>query len=205
VQVRGDRACFTRPELKAERVSYPVMTPSAARGVLEAIFWKPEMRYQITKIEVLSPIKWFRIRRNETSRVVSVKGALSGEIVDTVAHRDQRSTLALRDVAYRIHAQVALEQHSTKTEAAYRDQFRRRVTRGACFTRPFLGTREFACDFSDPDDTPPISDTADLGVMLHTIHFTTPRQFEWFTARLENGVLNVPARGIAATAPTIGA
>lgn len=205
VQVHGDFACFTRPELKVERVSYPVMTPSAAKGALEAIFWKPEFRYQVAAIHVLRPISWFRIRRNETKRVVPLVAALKGEVVDTVADRDQRSTLGLRGVAYRIYAHVVLTDRATKNEAAYRDQFRRRVSRGACFTRPFLGVREFACEFGESDGTPPIDETADLGVMLHTIHFTEPRRFEWFTARLERGVLHVPERGISADAPAIGA
>lgn len=196
VQVRGDGALFSRPELKVERVTYPVMTPTAARGVLEAIFWKPQMRYQVIAIEVLRPIRQFTIRRNETHQVLSMDAALRGVRVDTVANRDQRNAVCLRDVAYRIHAHVEAAQGAGKDVAAYRDQFRRRVARGACFQRPFLGTREFSAEFGDPDDTERIGHSEDLGVMLHTIHFGPPVRMEWFTARLDDGVLHVPARGI---------
>lgn len=204
VQVRGDAALFSRPELKVERVSYPVMTPTAARGVLEAIFWKPQMRFQVVAIEVLRPIRQFTIRRNETHQVVPLGAALRGERVDTSASRDQRNAICLRDVAYRIHAQVEAVPGAGKDVAAYRDQFRRRVTRGACFHQPFLGTREFSADFGDPDDSERIRHTEDLGVMLHTIHFGPPVRMEWFTARLDDGVLHVPARGIGAPAGPAG-
>ncbi|MFG2000436.1 type I-C CRISPR-associated protein Cas5c [Spirillospora sp. NPDC048911] len=196
VQVWGEAALFSRPELKVERVTYPVMTPTAARGVLEAIFWKPQMRYRVMAIEVLKPIRQFTVRRNETHQVVSMAGALRGERVDTVAARDQRNAVCLRDVAYRIHAHVEVDKKADKNAAAYRAQFRRRVTRGACFQQPFLGTKEFSAEFSDPDQTPPISRSEDLGVMLHTIHFGPPITMEWFTARLDSGVLYVPERGI---------
>jgi CRISPR-associated protein Cas5d len=204
VQVSGDIALFSRPELKVERVSYPVMTPTAARGVLEAIFWKPEMRYRVVAIEVLKPIREIAIRRNETSQVVSLDDARRGKRVDTAAHRDQRNAVCLRDVAYRIHAHVETTQQATKLMAAYRDQFRRRVTRGACFHQPYLGTREFSADFRDPDDTSPIPHTEDLGVMIHTIHFGPPIRMEWFTARLDHGVLHVPSRGIEIPMTTVG-
>jgi CRISPR-associated protein Cas5d len=204
VQVGGPAALFSRPELKVERVSYPVMTPPAARGVLEAIFWKPEMRYRVVAIEVLKPVRQFTIRRNETSAVVSVDAALRGERVDTVAHRDQRNAVCLQDVAYRIHAQVEVTERATKPVAAYRDQFRRRVTRGACFHQPYLGTREFTADFGDPDGASPWPHTEDLGVMLHTVHHGPPIRMEWFTARLEAGVLHVPPRGIEAPATVAG-
>jgi CRISPR-associated protein Cas5d len=196
VQVRGDGALFSRPELKVERVTYPVMTPTAARGVLEAIFWKPQMLYRVVAIEVLRPIRQFTIRRNETHQVVSLDAAMRGGRVDTAANRDQRNAICLRDVAYRIHAHVEAAQEAGKDVAAYRDQFRRRVTRGACFHQPFLGTKEFSAEFGDPDNAERIRHTEDLGVMLHTIHFGPPVRMEWFTARLDDGVLHVPARGI---------
>ena len=201
VQVWGDGALFTRPELKVERVSYPVMTPPAAAGVLEAIFWKPEFAWRVVAIEVLAPIRQATLRRNETTDLASLADAASGRRrIDTVAHRVQRNAVYLRDVAYRIHAHVDLHPHATKTAAAYRDQFRRRVTRGACFSQPYLGTREFSAFFADPDDRPPIDITEDLGVMLHTVdHSTTPVSFTWFTARLDHGVVHVPRSGIPAT------
>jgi CRISPR-associated protein Cas5d len=198
VQIWGDTALFTRPELKVERVSYPVMTPSAAVGVLESIYWKPEMSWRVVAIEVLNPIKQFTQRRNETTDLASLADAASGRRrIDTVAHRVQRNAVCLRDVAYRIHAHVELRERATKPEAAYRDQFRRRVTRGSCFNQPYLGTREFTAYFGDPDGQPPIPVTEDLGIMLHSVdHSTSPVSFTWFTARLDNGVLHVPAQGI---------
>jgi CRISPR-associated protein Cas5d len=201
VQVWGDGALFTRPELKVERVSYPVMTPSAAVGVLESIFWKPEFAWRVVAIEVLQPIRQFTQRRNETTDLASLVDAASGRRrVDTVAHRVQRNAVCLRDVAYRIHAHVQLRDRATKPEAAYRDQFRRRVTRGSCFSQPYLGTREFTAYFGDPDDRPAIDHTEDLGIMLHSVdHSATPVAFTWFTARLDRGVLHVPATGIPAT------
>jgi len=197
VQVSGPTALFSRPELKVERVTYPVMTPTAARGVLEAIFWKPEMRYRIVAIEVLREVRQFSIRRNETSALVSLEAARRGTRVDTVAQRDQRNAMCLRDVAYRIHAHVELAEHATKPVAAYREQFRRRVRRGACFHQPYLGTREFSADFGEVDESPRWSRSEDLGIMLHTIHHGPPIRMEWFTARLDFGVLHIPVRGIA--------
>ncbi|MGH3913695.1 MAG: type I-C CRISPR-associated protein Cas5c [Pseudonocardiaceae bacterium] len=202
VQVWGDGALFTRPELKVERVSYPVMTPSAAVGVLEAIFWKPEFAWRVVAIEVLKEIRQFTQRRNETTDLASLADAASGRRrIDTVAHRVQRNAVCLREVAYRIHAHVVLRPGATKTEAAYRDQFRRRVTRGSCFTQPYLGTREFSAYFGDPDDSQkPIERTDDLGIMLHSVdHSTSPPSFSWFTARLDHGWLHVPEHGIPAT------
>src|SRR6266566_682904 len=129
VKVWGAFACFTRPELKAERVSYPVMTPSAARGVLEAVFWKPEFAWRVREIWVLKEIRRFSVLRNE------------------VNHREwktmQRHTLALRDVAYLIRADIAVKPGVGEDPAKYRDQFRRRAERGQCYHRPYLGCREF--------------------------------------------------------------
>ncbi|MGI9003552.1 MAG: type I-C CRISPR-associated protein Cas5c [Pseudonocardia sp.] len=197
MQVWGDGALFTRPELKVERVSYPVMTPPAAVGVLEAVFWKPEIQWRVLAIEVLNPIRQLTQRRNETTDLAALADAASGRRrLDTVAHRVQRNAICLRDVAYRIHAHVELRRHATQPEAAYRDQFRRRVTRGSCFAQPYLGTREFTAYFGDADDRPPIDVTEDLGIMLHSVdHSTTPPSFTWFTARLDSGVLHVPATG----------
>ena len=200
VQVWGDGALFTRPELKVERVTYACMTPSAAVGVLEAIFWKPEFAWRVVSIEVLKEIRQATQRRNETTDLASLADAVSGRRrIDTVAHRVQRNAVYLRDVAYRIHAHVDLRPHATVTEAAYRDQFRRRVSRGSCFGRPYLGTREFSAFFGDSDGRPAIDHTEDLGIMLHSVdHSTNPKSFTWFTARLDQGVLHVPATGIPA-------
>ena len=208
VQVSGDAALFSRPELKVERVSYPVMTPPAAVGVLEAIFWKPEMRYQVVAIEVLRPIRQFAVRRNETTDVAALSDAIrGGRRVDTAAHRDQRNAVCLRDVAYRIHAHVHVHAHAGRPAAAYRDQFRRRVTRGACFQQPFLGTREFTADFGDGDDTPRLTDlNQEIGIMLHSIHrdSTGNARMHWFAASIKHGVLHVPEHGMELALPTDG-
>ncbi len=201
VKVWGELACFTRPEMKAERVSYPVMTPSAARGVVEAIFWKPEFSWQIREIWVLSPIRHFSILRNEVNSKAVVATAQrwseSGGGYFAEEYRAQRHTLALRDVAYLIRADVALRDHSTEDVAKYRDQFRRRVNRGECYHRPYLGCREFAASFGPPDGSArPVQLTDDLGLMLFDLDYApdksgrgTPR---FFPARLEEGILKVP-------------
>src|SRR3990172_11606325 len=128
VLVRGPLACFTRPEMKVERLSYPVMTPSAARGLLEAIFWKPQFQWQVRQIAVLNPIRFFSILRNEVNSKASV-GAAGPYFADR--DRAQRHTLALRDVAYLIRAEMVLKpEAASEHPAKYRDQFRRRVERG---------------------------------------------------------------------------
>ena len=155
VQVWGPGALFTRPEFRVERLTYPVMTPTAAIGVLESIFWKPEFSWDPVAIEVLRPIRQFTLRRNETTDLPGLTEAVrDGRRIDTVRHRDQRNAVCLREVAYRIHAHVEVSAQATKNEAAYRDQFRRRVSRGQCFQQPYLGAREFPAYFSDPDDSP---------------------------------------------------
>ena len=199
VELWGPAALFTRPDAKVERLSYPVMTPSAAVGVLEAIFWKPEFTWQIVAIEVLAPIREGRVRRNETTQVVSREGALRGERVNTASHRTQRASTVLLNVRYRVHAHVVLREHATDPAAKYRDQFRRRVERGACFSQPYLGTREFPAAFGPPSETAPVPLSRDLGIMLHSITLgkdgRDPRS-SWFTARLDSGVLHVPELGI---------
>jgi CRISPR-associated protein Cas5d len=201
VKVWGDFACFTRPEMKAERVSYPVMTPSAARGVLEAIFWKPEFRWHVREIWVLKAIRHYSIVRNEVNSKAVVSTARGwvanggGYFADE--DRAQRHTLALRDVRYLIKADIVLKPHATDDVAKYRDQFRRRVDRGQCHHRPYLGCREFAASFGPPDGTErPIDLEDDLGQMLFDLLYVadvsgrgTPR---FFRARLERGVLRVP-------------
>lgn len=198
VEVWGAAALFTRPEAKTERQTYAVMTPSAAVGILESIFWKPEFAWRVERIEVLAPIVEGTVRRNETSQVVTMEGALNGMRVDTAANRTQRASTFLKDVRYRIHAQVELRSHATDTVAKYRDQFRRRVDRGACFSQPYLGTREFVAMFGPPTEARPIEASGDLGVMVHSaIHAAgKPTRWTYFTARLDRGVLHVPTEGI---------
>ena len=194
-------ACFTRPEMKVERVSYPVMTPSAARGVLEAVFWKPEFAWRIAGIVVLNPIRYFSILRNEVNSRASERAARSWEKNGGgfVASDDraQRNTLALRDVAYIIRAHVALKPGVTADSAKYRDQFRRRVERGQCYAQPYLGCREFTASFGPVEgDEVPQSGSMQLGRMLYDLAFApgnggtaTPR---FFDAELKDGVLAIP-------------
>lgn len=203
VKIWGDYACFTRPEMKVERVSYPVITPSAARGALEAIFWKPQVSWRIQEILVLRPISFASIRRNEITDRQSDRTARgwmnSGGGYDAASHRAQRHTLALRDVAYIVRAQLDLRDGVVDNIAKYRDQFRRRVARGQCFATPYLGCREFSACFGEPaEDDAPINRSEDLGLMLLDIDYApdssgrgTPR---FFRASLESGVLRVPDR-----------
>jgi CRISPR-associated protein Cas5d len=201
VEVDGPYACFTRPEPETERVSYPVMTPSAARGVLQAIYREPGFDYVITAIEVLAEIRWASVRRDEVALMVTldwVRRAMAdpAQRFDAEAGRDQRNTVFLRDVAYRIRAQVRPRPHATSTETAYREQFGRRAGTRACFSQPFLGTRECPASFTRQTDRTPVSHTEDLGVMLHSITYTGGETCRWFDARLESGVMHVPDYGI---------
>ncbi|RJX23319.1 MAG: type I-C CRISPR-associated protein Cas5 [Ammonifex sp.] len=201
VKVWGPFACFTRPEMKVERVSYPVMTPSAARGVLEAILWKPEFSWQVREIWVLNEIRHFSILRNEVNAkaaVSSAKGwAVRGGGYYADEDRAQRHTLALRDVAYLIKADIVLKPHTGGEVAKYRDMFRRRVNRGQCHHRPYLGCREFSAHFGCPDGSErPVEIMDDLGRMLFDMDFTSDESGRgnpiFFSARLEHGILRVP-------------
>lgn len=202
VRVWGDFACFTRPEMKVERVSYPLPTPSAARGILEAIFWKPEITWQIEEIWVLNPIRYFSILRNEVNSRASERVAAAWERAgggyDVSGDRAQRHTLALRGVDYVIRAQIILRPEVEADAAKFRDQFRRRVDQGRCFATPYLGCREFSASFRNPDGSEkPLDLTDEVGPMLLDLDYDTdgfgqgkPR---FFNARLEHGVLRVPA------------
>jgi len=212
VKVWGDYACFTRPEMKVERVSYPLMTPTAARGVLEAVFWKPEFRWQVEEIWVLKPIEYFSILRNEvngrasegTARGWAKNGGKGGfDSAETKAgggthdERSQRHTLGLRNVAYVITAHQVLRPDVTDDPAKYRDQFRRRVRDGRCFATPYLGCREFSAGFSEPDGSErPLDRSDDLGRMLLDIAYAPSGSGrsapQFWNATLDRGVLRVP-------------
>lgn len=207
LEVSSDFACFTRPEMKVERVSYDVMTPSSARAVFESILWKPAIRWHVSKIEVLKPIRWVSIRRNEVGAVVSVRNAQeamnkgTGNLgLNIEDERQQRAGLFLRDVAYRIHAHFELlpDAGANNTPGKFLDMFERRAEKGQCVNQPYLGCREFACDFRLIDtaqtQAAPIAETRDLGWMLHDMDYSKPTdpQPRFFHARLENGVLQVP-------------
>lgn len=202
VKVWGPFACFTRPELKVERVTYPVMTPTAARGVLEAIFWKPEFRWDVREIAVLRPIEYIGIMRNEVNTRASERSARAWERAGTggfVASEDraQRNTLALKDVAYVIRADIQLRPGVDAPAAKYRDQFRRRVERGQCFAQPYLGCREFSAFFAEPaDDDRPPDLSMGLGRMLLDLDYANDRSGNarprFFNATLDHGVMRIP-------------
>ena len=156
LKVWSDYACFTRPENKAERVSYDVMTPSAARGVLEAVFWKPEFAWQVREIVVLKPIKRFSILRNEVNTLASERAAKSWAAsggFNAEEDRAQRHALVLKDVAYIIRAEMVLKPHATDPLAKYTEIFRRRAEKGQAFYQPYLGNREFTAFFGLPGGT----------------------------------------------------
>ncbi len=201
VKVWGEYACFTRPEMKVERVTYPVITPSAARGVLEAIFWKPEFRWRIHEVIVLNEISYFSILRNEVNSRASESAAKarlkSGGGYFAEEDRAQRHTLGLRNVAYIVRADIEMRAHAEENPAKYRDQFRRRVARGQCFQQPYLGCREFVAYFGpvEPSDRP-IDRSEDLGRILFDLQYQPAAQGRgephFFEAHLERGVLRVP-------------
>ncbi len=174
LEVSGPYACFTRPEMKVERVSYDIITPSAARAIFDAILWKPAIRWHVKKIEVLTPIKWISVRRNEVGKVASLGS--DGIYIDDGKTRQQRAGLFLRDVKYRLHAEFEFippenrsnifnpvpewlvdrdeaedlkkpDIRSDETEAKYAAMFERRAKKGQCFNQPYLGCREFSAEF----------------------------------------------------------
>lgn len=208
--ISGDHACFTRPELKVERHSYFCLTPSAARGILEAIHWKPAIKWVVDAIHVLKPIKFQSIRRNEVGhkapagkiKTAMNRGSLEGLQLLVDEDRQQRASTVLVDVAYVIEAHFVLTNKAgpDDTVGKHLDIFNRRAARGQCFNQPCLGTREFAARFSLlPADQPmpkAIDETRDLGLMLWDIdHDAKDRPSLFFRARLENGVVKVPAPG----------
>lgn len=208
LKVWGDYACFTRPELKVERVSYDVMTPSAARGLLEAIHWKPAICWVIDAIHVLEPIRFQSIRRNEVGhkapagkiRSAMKRGDLEGLNLLVDEDRQQRAAIVLVKPAYVIEAHFELTKKAgpDDTEGKHLDIFNRRAARGQCFHQPCLGTREFAAHFELlPPDAPlpqTIGESRDLGFMLFDIdHATDGRPSLFFRAALENGVVRVPS------------
>ncbi len=172
LKVWGRNASFTRPEMKVERVSYDVMTPSAARGILEAIIWKPAIRWKVTQIDVLNPIKWESVRRNEVGAVMSPRTI--GLFIER--ERQQRAGLFLRDVAYTIHGYFEMTDKagSGDTIVKFQEMFIRRAEKGQCFHRPYLGCREFAAEFEVFTNgkllPEPIPISQDLGWMLYDIY-----------------------------------
>lgn len=220
LEVSGPYACFTRPEMKVERVSYDVITPSAARGIFDAILWKPAIFWRVTRIEVIAPIRWISVRRNEVGAVASARK----NQIFIEDDRQQRAGLFLRDVKYRLFAEfdfIPIEdrekvynpvpEYLKDTEemefnrqdekpAKYAAMFERRARKGQCFNQPYLGCREFSAKVRlvDPQTDPssPISETRDLGWMLYDLDYSNPSDPNplFFRAKIENGVIAVPDR-----------
>jgi len=200
--VKGRNACFTRPEMKVERVSYDVMTPSAARGILEAIHWKPAIRWKVERIHVFSPVRFETIRRNEIASKIPVGSArkamksndLKGLKLNVDDHRQQRAMLCLADVEYGIEARFEMTETagSDDSPAKHAEMFRRRAAKGQCFHQPCLGVREFPADFELVDGFPPshLGDQ-ELGWMLHDIDYENGNAPVFFRARMRAGVIDV--------------
>lgn len=198
LELEGEFACYTRPELKVERVSYPVITPSSARNILQAILWKPAIRWQVKKIEILKPIQWVNIRRNEVGTKMSERSG-SLYIED---HRQQRASMILRDVAYRIYADFEMTDKAGESDnrTKFVEMFKRRASRGQYFHQPYLGCREFPCHFrllERPEDGLPRQDiNQDFGLMLYDMDYDKPSPEPMFYhCRAVNGVIVVPALG----------
>lgn len=208
LEIWGDYACFTRPEMKVERVSYDVITPSSARAIFEAVFWKPAIRWQVTRIEVLNPIRWMNIKRNEVGMTMSARS--DGFRIED--YRQQKSSLILRDVRYRIfarqvfiptkHRRVEDQRPEAKDEnpGKYNAMFERRASKGQCFSQPYLGCREYSCDFRLIEPAvhgEGIDESRDLGLMLYDMNFKDqygeePADPMFYHAVMKHGVIIVP-------------
>jgi CRISPR-associated protein Cas5d len=209
VRIRGSLACFTRPEFKTERLSYEVLTPSAALGVLEAILWKPAIYWHIRRIRLLAPVHFVQFKRNEVnSRVPTAKAATASRtgtgVDDYFADEDraQRNTVALRDVDYAVDAEFVMTSRagSDDNPKKFDEMFRRRLERGQFHMQPYLGCREFPA-IVEPylGDPPPLeNESRDLGWMLHDIRYTKgSNQAVFFNARIEKGTIEVPEWRVA--------
>lgn len=200
LRVWGPYACFTRPEMKAERVSYDVITPSAARGILEAIYWKPAITWVVDRIHVLKPIRFDNIRRNELGSKIAagtvkkaMKDAKTPLGVFVEQDRQLRAAMVLRDVDYIIEAHFEFTSDEDNNIGKHLEIFKRRVEKGQCFHRPYLGCREFPAFFGPVNGTPPsdVSDR-DLGWMLHDIDFANNKEPRFFRPMLRKGIIDVP-------------
>lgn len=204
IECWGDYACFSRPELKVERVSYDVMTPSAARGLLEAIYWHPGLRYVIDRIYVLAPIRFANIRRNEVkSKILGSKilsAAKSGEETELITSQDiqQRAAMVLKNVHYCIEAHFEMTEKASPSDnpGKFKDILRRRAEKGQCYHQPYFGCREFPARFRlvPPGETVnPYPETRDLGFMLYDMDYRDPKNIipQFFHARLDHGVMDL--------------
>jgi len=200
LKIWGDYACFTRPEMKAERVSYDVITPSAARGILEAIYWKPSIRWVIDIIHVLKPIKFTNVRRNELGNKIpmrSITNAIKGTSYPEIfieEDRQQRASMILKNVCYIINAHFEIISNEDSSPQKHKETFERRVEKGQCFHRPYFGCREFSAHFEPIKDRIPESEIKgdiDLGWMLYDIDFGNDMEPRFFRAQMIDGVIDV--------------
>jgi len=209
LEVWGDYALFTRPEMKVERVSYDVMTPSAARGLIEAIYWHPGMKWIVDRIHVCAPIRFTNLRRNEVKSTISARSARTvmergkGELyLSTSEDIQQRSALLLRDVRYVIEAHFDMTENAAPGDNAgkFQDIVKRRVQRGQFYHQPCFGCREFPAQFRLCEEIPPchpeLDGERDLGWMLWDMDYTDPENIQplFFRAKLRNGILEIPTR-----------
>ena len=205
--ISGDRACFTRPEMKTERVSYDVITPSAARGILEAVYWKPAIAWKIDSIQVVNEIRFDTFRRNELASKLSyqnAKAAYSKNVpvyVDVMADRQQRATMYLKDVAYIVtaHFEMTARAGESDTPEKHYNIALRRLRKGQCFNQPYLGCREFPATVSLVEDGSVESyyqdiDRFDLGFMLYDIDFNNSMEPMFYRAVMKNGVIDTSRR-----------
>ncbi len=202
LRVWGDYACFTRPEMKVERVSYDVMTPSAARGILEAVYWKPAIRWVVDRIHVMKPIRFDNVRRNEVSAkipVTGIKSAMKGGTeplrLFVEDNRQQRAAMVLRNVEYIIEAHFDYTSGEDRNDGKHLDMFNRRAKKGQCFQQPYLGCREFAAFFEPVEGNIPVSPLAeevdrDLGWMLHDINYAANMTPVFFRPVMKKGVID---------------
>lgn len=207
VKVWGDYALFSRPEMKVERCSYDVMTPSAARGILESIYWHPGMRWMIDKIYVIRPIQFTSIRRNEVKSKVSANNVLSvyngvdkNLSISSKAEIVQRASLLLRDVEYVIDAHFEMTERANETDnpGKFKDIIMRRLKRGECYHTPYFGCREFPVNFCLCEDEKIITaydavEEKDLGFMLYDMDYTHPEDIQpmFFRALIRRGVIHL--------------
>lgn len=209
LEVWGDYACFTRPEMKTERVSYDLMTPSAARGLLESIYWHPGMRWIVDRIHVCAPVRFTNIRRNEVKSTVSARSARTvmergkGELyLVTSQDIQQRAAMLLRDVRYVIDAHFEMTDQAAGSDNAgkFQDIIKRRIKRGQFYSQPYFGCREFPAHFKACEAPPPcpeeLKGERDMGYMLWDMDFTDPENIMplFFRAVLRDGVMEVPPR-----------
>lgn len=205
----GDLAVFSRPEMKVERVSYDVITPSAARGMLEAVYYHPGMKYSIDRIYVCSPIEFTNIRRNEVKSKIlasevrrAYQGANEPMFLDAAADIQQRATLALKNVHYVIEAHFDMTEQANPSDnpGKFQDILKRRLRKGQCYAQPYFGCREFPANFRlwEDGEIPTIPDTRDLGYMLYDMDYHDPEQIVpmFFRAKMVNGVIDLKDCGV---------